>query len=702
MCSIGDNVGVPTVARKTDSAKRRILKAPRVRLSALGVVAAISLPLLASTSVAATTTSPPATPSVATQLGELKGTDTVAGDLFSSVAITGRTIVAGAPDHDGGAGRAYMFAKTASGWRQANELKGSDTVANDNFGSAVAISGTTVLVGAPGHAKDAGRAYVFAKTASGRRQVAELKGSDTATSDSFGGAVAISGTTIVVGAPGRGSGAGRAYVFTQQVHGWKQVAELKSSDIAARDYFGSAVAISGTTVLVGAYGHAHYAGRAYVFSQQVHAWKQVAELKGSGTVDNDFFGLSVAISGTTALVGAPGHADDAGRAYVFEKGSTRWTQSAELKSSAAAFDNYFASAVAISGTTAVVGDPGQVGNAGRADVFTQQATRWTQTAQLKGDDTAACDFLGVSVAISGTTVVVVAPNHADVAGRVYVFGDAAGPARATTAQPGNNANAGALAVPGSGNMTGGPIRLAHAPSKAHPLRIILFGDSVMRGDAPAITAALESTGVVQVDDAGFDGWGLTTDKDWSQNVPPAIESDHAALVIAMWSFDGSFLMRHPTEYRGWLSEFVRLVVGERGVAGLMFQEFPQLGPPLVANPVVAARDGAASNIPIDAWANLARSLVVLAPKRVMYLPLGPAVERAGRFQFFLPPGDRWSLPMQEWVQVRMYDRVHFCAAGAARYAAALMADLTTLYHLPKPAPGWATGSWTKGPDYEGC
>jgi hypothetical protein len=257
-------------------------------------------------------------------------------------------------------------------------------------------------------------------------------------------------------------------------------------------------------------------------------------------------------------------------------------------------------------------------------------------------------------------------------------------------------------VPGAGHATGGPIRLSYAPSRARPLRIILFGDSVMRGDAPAITAALQSTGVVQVEDYGFDGWGLTTDTGWRQNVPAAIEADHAQLVIAMWSYDGPFLMSHPGEYRGWLSEFVRLVVRQHGVDGLIFQEFPRLGPTPVANPVVAERDGAARNIAVTAWDNLARSLVTLARKQVMYLPLGPAVERAGRFQFFLPPGNRWSVPLRKWVRVRMDDGVHFCPAGAARYAAALDADLTSLYHLPHPAPGWSTGSWTGGPAYQGC
>jgi nucleoside-specific outer membrane channel protein Tsx len=130
--------------------------------------------------------------------------------------------------------------------------------------------------------------------------------------------VAISGTTAIVGAHGHAKNAGRAYVFTKTPTGWKQSAELKGPDTVADDEFGASLAISGTTAIVGAFGHAASAGRAYVFTKTPAAWKQVAELKDSDTVAGDYFGASVAISGTTAVVGAFVHANDAGRAYVFE------------------------------------------------------------------------------------------------------------------------------------------------------------------------------------------------------------------------------------------------------------------------------------------------------------------------------------------------------------------------------------------------
>lgn len=106
-----------------------------------------------------------------------------------------------------------MFSEAAGIWQQTAELVGSDTTASDAFGEAVALSGTTAIVGAPYIANRAGAAYVFTKTATGWKQVAEDEGSDTAGGDLFGSAAAMSGTTAVVGAPFHAKYAGRTYVF---------------------------------------------------------------------------------------------------------------------------------------------------------------------------------------------------------------------------------------------------------------------------------------------------------------------------------------------------------------------------------------------------------------------------------------------------------------------------------------------------------
>jgi hypothetical protein len=304
----------------TSTAPRTRRKSRIASPSVILATGAICLPLLASTA-SVVAAAPRTTPPIGKQLAELKGRDTVTPDSFGfSAAISGTTGVVGAPFYAKDAGRAYVFSKTSTGWKQVAELKGSDTVAKDDFGYSVAIWGTTAVVGAPFHAKSAGRAYVFTKTSTGWKQVAELKGSNTVADDLFGFSVAISGTTAVVGAPVEYvGGAGRAYVFTKTAKGWKQVAELKgSAPVDLGDEFGCSVAISGTTAVLGASETANAAGLAYVFTKTAKGWKQVAELKGSDTVADDYFGGSVALSGTTAIVGAPYYANHAGRAYVFK------------------------------------------------------------------------------------------------------------------------------------------------------------------------------------------------------------------------------------------------------------------------------------------------------------------------------------------------------------------------------------------------
>jgi hypothetical protein len=357
-----------------------------------------------------------------TQQAELTVAHLIANDTFGvSAAISGETAVVGTAGTSY-VGRAYVFTKTATGWDQAAELKGSDTVAQDGFGGTVAISGTTIVVGAVDNANFAGRAYVFTKTPSGWTQVAELKGSDTVADDSFGWSVAISGSTVLVGAVGHSKFAGRVYVFTKTTGGaWSQTAELTASDARAKDAFGTCVAISGTNAVVGAQGVAKGAGAAYFFADTANGWQQVAEAKGSDTVAGDNFGISAAISGPTAVVGAYGHARNTGRAYVFVHKSGVWTQVAELKGSDAKTGDFSGISTAISGSTVLVGASGHAKGAGRVYEFRKSQSGWTEKALLKGSDTVAGDAFGVAVGLSGTTAVIGADDHDHRAGRAYVF-----------------------------------------------------------------------------------------------------------------------------------------------------------------------------------------------------------------------------------------------------------------------------------------
>jgi len=294
---------------------------------------------------------------------------------------------------------------------QETKLTADDAAGGDSFGGSVAISGNTALVGAWGD-DDAGgisgSAYLFDVTTGD--QLAKLTASDAAGGDLFGYSVAISGNTALVGAYGNndaGGISGSAYLF--DVTTGSQLAKLTASDAAAGDFFGWSVAISGNTALVGAYGDDGGGGNfgsAYLFD--VTTGNQLAKLAASDATAGDLFGYSVAISGNTALVGAWLDDDggiNSGSAYLFDV--TTGNQLAKLTAPDAAMFDEFGGSVAISGNTALVGaqwDDDGDSDSGSAYLF--DVTTGNQLAKLTPSDTTAGDRFGNSVAISGTTALV--------------------------------------------------------------------------------------------------------------------------------------------------------------------------------------------------------------------------------------------------------------------------------------------------------
>ena len=348
------------------------------------------------------------------QQAELTASDATAGDRFGySVAISGSRVVIGAPSKNSRAGAAYGFLLSGSTWFQQTEISASDPAADNYFGDSVAVSSATAVVGAYGKNSGTGAAYTFALPV----QQLELSASDGAANDQFGYSVAISGSTAVIGAPSKNSSAGLAYVFVRSGSTWSRQAELTASDAAPNDQFGWSVAISGSTAIIGADHHKSHAGAAYVFVQSGSTWSQQAELTASDSSANDDFGYSVSVSGSTAVVGAPGVNLGAGAAYVFLQSGSAWSQQAKLTAGLGGIN--LGSSVAISGPTIVVGAP--FSSKGAAYVFVDSTKGWSQQAELTASDAATGDQFGFSVAISGVTAVIGANAKNHQAGAAYVF-----------------------------------------------------------------------------------------------------------------------------------------------------------------------------------------------------------------------------------------------------------------------------------------
>jgi len=312
--------------------------------------------------------------------------------------------------------------------------------AGDNFGVTVALSGTRLIVGADREdtgGDDAGSAYVYDLAGtSPTTPIVALHNPQPGTSESyFSSAVGISGARAVVGAWRTDGERGRVWVYDLE-SATPSVAILAVQDSTRRNLFGTAVAISGNYVAVGAYGDntgADDAGRIYVYDL-TSATPEVPliTINNPAPADTAYFGVAVAISGTRLVVGAMRNrvgTVTAGMVYVFNLTSaTPAVPIATLSNPAPSTDDRFGAAVGISGDFLVVGAPyddqGST-DAGRAYAYNLgSATPTIPVATLDNPSPAASDNFGNAVAISGNRVVVGAGGDdfgSTDAGRAYVY-----------------------------------------------------------------------------------------------------------------------------------------------------------------------------------------------------------------------------------------------------------------------------------------
>ncbi|MBI3426641.1 MAG: putative Ig domain-containing protein, partial [Acidobacteria bacterium] len=363
-------------------------------------------------------------------------------EFGNSVAISGDTAVVGAHFDTIGAifpGSVYVFIRNGATWTLQQKLTPADGASNDQFGIRVAVSGDTLVIGAPfkanGAATEQGAAYVFVRNNGVWSQQQKLLANDGAANDRFGFAVAINGDTALIGAPADQIGAisnqGSVYAFTRSGANWSQQQKLTAADGAAGDYFGEAIAMSGYAAIIGApfdtINGVASRGSAYVFNNGGGVtWSQQQKLTASDGAANHNFGYAVALDGPTALVGAYGNGG--GAAYVFAYNGSTWNQQQELFPSDPVAGNLFGAAVALSGELASIGAPNydtaQNQDQGAAYLFERQGNVWNQRQKLLASDAAAGDKFGQAIAMTGSDILVGAPSD-DIAqnnqGSVYYF-----------------------------------------------------------------------------------------------------------------------------------------------------------------------------------------------------------------------------------------------------------------------------------------
>ncbi|MEM7246953.1 MAG: hypothetical protein AAF533_16510 [Acidobacteriota bacterium] len=373
------------------------------------------------------------------------------GQFGFSVSLSGDVLAIGSPTSaEDNEGAAYVFERDplTETWSET-KLQASDTGAGDLLGISVAADGHTVVVGAHLHddsVLNTGAAYFFERDEGGLGnwgQSKKLTALDAAAGDSFGVSVSVSSDTIAVGASASGAdNEGAAYVFERNAGGlgnWGEVEKLAPADDF--DLFGISVAVSGDTLLVGAYlddDNGSNAGAIYFYERDTDPTDWIAGPKrlASDGESQDQFGRSVSISGDHALAGAPledAAAGSTGAAYVFERdegGPDNWGEVEKLTASDGASNDQLGESVSISGDLAIAGarfENSQGSDAGAAYIFKRLGgcpDNWGEIAKLTASDAAAGDRFGVGVAADGTRFAAGADfddDGATDAGSAYVF-----------------------------------------------------------------------------------------------------------------------------------------------------------------------------------------------------------------------------------------------------------------------------------------
>ena len=376
----------------------------------------------------------------------------VGAQFGNAVAVDGNTMVVGARYDSttaSQAGAAYVYVLTGATWTQQAQLLANDGAVADKFGYSVAISGDTIVVGAfndDSPLSNAGSAYVFVRSGTIWKFQQKLTGSDSTADDQFGSSAAVSGESIIVGAnhadlPGN-SEAGSAYFYRRSGTVWTQIQKLipvqGPNGVILGDHFGDSAAMSGNKIAIGASGDDNpftSAGAVYVFVESGGAYSLQQKINIPSGANGDDFGFSVAIEGNTLVGGAlqytPIISQPAyGAAYVYEFNGSSWASQGRITASDGAQFDRFGYSVAVSNNVVAVGareDDTVAGgaDAGSAYLFTRTGATWTEQQKLAPNDPFNGDRFGVSVALNSGNLIIGAAEKALSApsgqGAVYYF-----------------------------------------------------------------------------------------------------------------------------------------------------------------------------------------------------------------------------------------------------------------------------------------
>ncbi|HEV2472598.1 MAG TPA: FG-GAP repeat protein [Chthonomonadales bacterium] len=307
--------------------------------------------------------------------------------------------------------------------------------ASDAYGFSMAASAATLIAGAPGivystgavNQSRTGAAYVYTLTSGAWKSQATLSANDGNGTLGFGTSVSISGNLAVVGSPLAHNNTGAAFVFIRSGSSWTMDAELTAADGASGDYFGWSVATSGTAIAVSAVNRNQQAGAVYVFTGSGSSWSQQAEIIPSDVAAGDQFGNALYFSGSTLAAACALHNNVTGAVYVYQQSGSAWPLQAEIADPGRSQGDYFGASVSVSRNTMAVGAIYADNGLGAVYLFTRSGTSWSKAGSITPSDAVAYGDFGIAVALSGSRLAVGA-DGADNGGtgRQYLYSGAPG------------------------------------------------------------------------------------------------------------------------------------------------------------------------------------------------------------------------------------------------------------------------------------
>ena len=343
----------------------------------------------------------------------------------ATVAVSGGRIVVGEPANQTTPGYVYTYEKDGSGAWQRSRLEAPDATEGDEFGRVLAVDGD-VMVTAATTGEAQATVYVFTRNGAEWTLQQSITAPADAAASEFGRAVALSGSNLLIGAWAANDSTGAVYAYRRSGGGeFAATGVLVPADSAAgQGRFGGRVALSGDLALIGAPWADDQTGVAYLFRAGPEGWTKEAKLESRAVEQGDRFGSSLLIHDGTALVGTERVNRFVGAVFAFDRDedSGEWDESYTLQPFDAIQQTRFGMHMAAVDGELWIGAMGVNGFAGAVYRFARDEDgSWTSAEKLVASDLQGSDVFGLTFDVEEDLAAVAAPNSDSGLGSVYVF-----------------------------------------------------------------------------------------------------------------------------------------------------------------------------------------------------------------------------------------------------------------------------------------